>query len=693
VGISRGFRAVFLGAASAAALGQAASADSADGGGGVETVVVQAQRVSTAVTGLQLSLRDTPQSVTVVDREQIEDFHLNNSNDLLDMIPGINVERVETDRTYYNSRGFDITNFQVDGIGMPLIWGIQFGDLDTAIFQRVEAVRGANGMMTGTGNPSATINYVRKRPTDTFELTASASYGSWDDRRFDFDIAGPLNGEGTVKGRFVYANEDKDSYLDYNHVNRNVAYGILSWDVTPNLTATAGYSWQDNRANGVMWGSLPLEYSDGTLIDYPVSASTSADWTYWNVRDQSGFGELAYRLDGGWQLKAVGTYKRFDENAKLLYAFGNPDPITGLGVAGMSGIYPSQYNQVMGDLYASGPFSLFGREHELVIGANVSHSHGLEWENFSAVFPVYPPIGSWGTVQVVEPPYPGAYLAADQTDDMSRIYAATHLNITDDLKVVAGFNAQKVKSKGYSYGTNTARDEGKVSPYIGAVYDLTEQVSLYASYTDIFNPQSEVDVTHKRLAPAHGKSYEAGVKSQWFDGLLYATASIFKSNQYGLANFAGTFPGGQSYYAPLDTFVKGYEFEVAGKLTEQWGIAGGWTQLSMEDTSGAPVRTFLPRKTLKLSNTYTIPSLSDLKLGAALRWQSDISTLDLVVVPQPSYAVLDLMASVALNDNIRASLNVNNVADKKYFASLMWNQAYYGAPRSVTVGLSYALNP
>jgi outer membrane receptor for ferric coprogen and ferric-rhodotorulic acid len=89
-------------------------------------------------------------------------------------VTGVNVEKVETDRTYYNSRGFDITNFQVDGIGLPLIWGIQFGDLDTVLFERVEVVRGANSMMTGTGNPSATVNYVRKRPTDTFQARRPA---------------------------------------------------------------------------------------------------------------------------------------------------------------------------------------------------------------------------------------------------------------------------------------------------------------------------------------------------------------------------------------------------------------------------------------------------------------------------------------------------------------------------------------
>jgi outer membrane receptor for ferric coprogen and ferric-rhodotorulic acid len=121
---------------------------------------------------------------------------------------GINVEKVETDRTYFNSRGFDITNFQVDGIGLPLIWGIQFGDLDTALFDRVEAVRGANAIMTGTAIPSATINYVRKRPTDTLQASASAQYGSWDQKRSRPTSRG-RSPTGTVAARLIYAHEDK----------------------------------------------------------------------------------------------------------------------------------------------------------------------------------------------------------------------------------------------------------------------------------------------------------------------------------------------------------------------------------------------------------------------------------------------------------------------------------------------------
>ena len=493
-----------------------------------------------------------------------------------------------------------------------------------------------------------------------------------------------------MTGRLVYANEDKGSYLDHYGVNRNVYYGALSWAVTPKLTLAGGYSLQDNRARGVLWGALPLTYSDGGLIDYPVSASTSADWTYWNVRDQTAFGEAAYQFDNGWKARAVATYRRFDEKAKLLYAFGNPDRATGLGVGGMSGIYPSQYRQYLLDAYASGPVKLFGRTHELVVGASASQSHGTEYEAFSSTYPTYPAVNLWGTSQVAEPAYPDPYLAADSTDRMYRLYAAAHLDLTDRLKAVVGANAVKLTSKGYSYGVSVARDESKASPYVGLIYEITPTISAYASYTDIFNPQSEVDVNHQTLSAAHGESYEAGLKSEWFDKRLYATAAVFRSTQAGLAEYAGSFADGKSYYSGVDTRVSGYEFEATGAITEHWTVGGGWTQLRIRGSDGADVRTYLPRKTLKATTTYSIPSLRDLKLGAAIRWQSDIHIQDIAVIPQKAYAVVDLMASVKLAEPLRATLNVKNVGDEKYLTSLKWNQAYFAAPRSVSLSLDYA---
>ncbi|HEV2650412.1 MAG TPA: TonB-dependent receptor [Rhizomicrobium sp.] len=425
-------------------------------------------------------------------------------------------------------------------------------------------------------------------------------------------------------------------------------------------------------------------------IDYQVSATTSADWTFWNTREQYAFGELAYHLSGDWTVKGVVTYHQFDERARLLYASNYPDQDTGLGLNAMSGMYPSRDDQYMFDLYASGSVTLFGRQHELVFGANAAQSYLDEYESFHDGELDYPAVDLWGKEQIALPDYPDPYHAAHVSDRQYRFYAAAHINFSDSLKGIAGFDVIKLLSKGISYGVDQRRDSYNVSPYAGLVWSLTSNLNAYASYTNIFNPQSDVDINHQRLAPATGNSYEGGLKTQWFDGRLIATAAVFRAEQLGLAQYAGTFDDGKSYSTGVDTFVTGYEFEIGGAISDDWTVNAGWTELKIKGSDGQDVSGYVPRQSFKLSTVYTMPELRDLKLGGSVRWQSSIYTDDLIRFRQEAYAVLDFLVGIRVVDGLRATLNVNNVTDEKYLGSLKWNQAYYAAPRSFTVGLNYA---
>jgi outer membrane receptor for ferric coprogen and ferric-rhodotorulic acid len=645
---------------------------------------------SASATGLDLSLRETPQSVTVVDRQRIDDFALTNVNDLLEQTVGVTVQRNETDRTDYTSRGFAITNLQVDGIGLPLLGAVE-GDLDTILYERVEVVRGANAIMTGVGNPSATINYLRKRPTAKFQANASAYAGSFDMWRLEGDVSGALNPAGTLRARVIGAHEERNSYLDYNKVNRDVLGGFLALDITPDLTATIGYTRQDNRADGILWGALPLVYSDGTRIPYPRSASTSAPWTYANVVNQSAFGELTYRIGGDWSMRGVFTYNDTDSHARRIYAGGTPDPETGLGVTAGSGIYPTRNKQYLIDGYASGTVELFGRRHQLAFGVSHGWLHGTEYEAYSDAEIDYGDIRHLASFIPPEPSYPEAELQGREHDRLTRIYGAVHLDLADRLKGVAGVSAVWLKTTGFTYGSDLARNDHKISPYAGLLFDLTRHLTVYASYTDIYAPQSQVDITNRRLNPAKGTAIEGGIKGSWLDGRLYAAATLFKARQRGLATYVGTFDGsdgplGVDYYEGLDTTSKGFEVEISGRVTDHWMLSGGYTHLKIHDDGGQSARTFVPRDSFKLAATYEAPEWHDLKLGAQFRYQSAIGGTDDsagLPITQKGYAIVDLLAGVRLADHVRASVNVRNVTNKKYLNSLEWGQAYYAAPRSV----------
>jgi len=655
-------------------------------------------KATDSATRLSLSMRETPQSMSVVTRQQMDDFGLNNINAVLDNTTGVNVERVETDRTYYSARGFDVTNFLMDGVGMPFADGNQQGDIDTAVYERVEVLRGANGLLSFTGNPSATINFVRKRPTADFQGDVGVTVGSWDNRRLDVDLSGPLNDSHSVRGRLVAADQDTDSYLDRYNLRKQVISGIIDADLTSSTLLTAGVTYQKNKTHGGMWGALPLYNTDGTATDYDRSTSTSADWSHWNIADTRSFVELSQELGSEWRLKAALNYRRVIEGSNLFYVYGTPDAQTGLGLFSYPSAYNSTEKQYVADLYATGPFNLAGRRHELVIGANWAKDdvHQLSGYGEGIGTPL-PPLNDW-TGDYPMPPFDAYYGNGDFHIKRKSLYATARWSLADPLTLITGASLVHVEETGVNYGVPSNYSKTETTPFIGAVYDLSTNYSLYVSYAKLFNPQTQTDVNNKVLDPVTGANLEAGIKGEWYEGRLNATFALFRTRQDGLAEYAGhNLATNQDYYAGIDATAKGFEFDVSGQLTDRWQLSGGYTQLGLHDPDGANVRTYVPRRTFRLSTTYRMPTLEGLRVGATLRWQDriyrDQQSVALdgseIYTTQGSYAVLGLMAGYDFNPHWSATFNVDNVTDRKYITSLYWSQGFYSAPRNYMLNVRY----
>ncbi|MFQ3242575.1 MAG: outer membrane receptor for ferric coprogen and ferric-rhodotorulic acid [Lentimonas sp.] len=130
------------------------------------------------------------------------------------------------------------------GFGVPLISGNMFGNMDSAMYERVDGLRGANGLTSGTGNPSATINLVRKRPTVEWQGTIQASAGSWDNQRHMADIGDALVEDASIRGRTVIVTKTADSYLDRYEKDNSLFYGVIEADLSELTLLTAGYSYE-----------------------------------------------------------------------------------------------------------------------------------------------------------------------------------------------------------------------------------------------------------------------------------------------------------------------------------------------------------------------------------------------------------------------------------------------------------------
>ncbi|MCG8393197.1 MAG: TonB-dependent siderophore receptor [Pseudomonadales bacterium] len=642
-----------------------------------------------APTGLSLSRRETPQSVSVVTRTQMDDFQMNGVSDVLASSPGVVVDQVETDRVYYNARGFEITNFQYDGLGLPLPYEIVTGDVDTAMFERVEIIRGSNGLMTGLGNPSATVNYVRKRPTLDTNGSLALSYGSWDARRLEADVSGALTENGRVRGRMVGAYENKNSYLDRYEKERGLFYGVVEADITDNTLLTLGYSHQNDNADSPMWGSLPLFYSDGTPTDYDVETSTAADWSYWDTDNESFFAELTQTFDNGWETKAVFTYRKQEGESELFYVYGTPNKDeTGLFA------YPSYYDdkttERVYDLFARGPFAIGGRVHEMIVGVNYAKGRIEEQSLYGRGIgtPLTPDQAFGGSYP--KPLFDAAEDGSKWDDRYRSGYLASRLSLAEPLTAVVGARYVDVESEGTGYGTSKDASASETVPYAGLIYDVTDVHSVYASYTEIFNPQTEEDISGQRLQPVTGETREVGLKSEWNEGRIFSQLAAFWTDQQNLAEAAGMI-GPDTYYGGIDVESHGYEAEVSGELLPGWQLSGGYTWLEIEDEDGDEVRNYTPREMLRLTTTWRPAALEKFKTGARIRWQDSIfrGGNGVPKTTQGAYTLVDLMASYDWTRDFSTTLNVNNVTDEKYYNSLYVGQAFYGAPRSASVRFDY----
>lgn len=651
-------------------------------------------RSANTATKLDLSLRETPQSISVVTRTQIEDFGLMSVNDLLSSVTGVNVERVETDRTYFSVRGFEVSNFQIDGIGLPFATGDQLGDLDTALYDRVEVLRGANGLMSSTGNPSATVNFVRKRPTRDLQASAGLTFGSWKNRRVDADVSGALNDSGSVRARVVAAAQKKDSHLDRYSLEKNLFSAVVEADLSPATMLTVGHSEQHNMPNAPMWGALPLYYGDGTPTHYADSASNAASWAYWNTDDTQTFAELTHRLNDDWRAKATVTRRTLRSDAELLYVYGTPDRATGTGLFA----YPSKYNhaehQWIADAFVSGNVTLGGRRHEVVVGANWAKSDNrLHSSDDDVGLPLTESQMLTGTFP--RPAFDaGTSGFADFSNRRTSLYAAARWHVAEPLKVLTGVNLTRVDSAGEQYRVPHNYEKTKATPYVGVVYDIDDSYSAYASYAGIFNPQHQTDANSVVLPPVEGSNAEIGLKGEWLNKRLNGSVALFKVRQKNLADSPVFDPAlGRSVYKTIDATSTGFELDVAGRLTPGWEVSAGYTQLKLEDQRGQDARLYVPRKTLRISTSYRLPMLQGLKLGGAVRWQDDISDAQDGVAGgttrQDAYALLDLMARYEFTKHLSATLNVNNVTDEKYIPSLYWDQGYWAAPRNVSASFNW----
>lgn len=660
-------------------------------------------------TGLPLDAKDTPQSVSVFTQQRMKDQNLTTLNDVLSQTAGVSVKEYDSARQYYFARGFEINTIMIDGA--PTLfdpgWGTGENAANTHLYEQVDIIKGATGLTTGSGNPSAAINLIRKRAGDT-ELTGevSAEAASRDGRAISADVAGALNTEGTLRGRAVVAHNRQDSFRNVGDTEQNILYLTGEADVTDSTLVTLGASIQENVNNAPTWGGIPAWYSDGSRTNYNRSKTTAADWTYWNTTHKNIFAEVRQALNEDWDLNVHYSVGTNSGRSALLYVTGSPDRNTGAGVNAYPGSkFSTETRFSLADVFLSGSYQLFGREQV----ASAGFSQGVrEFTADSAFASSVAPIGNFNQYDGTGYPehvWDDSFLYEEFTDTQSALYGSTRIQLTDRLWTVLGarFTNQETDRKAAAYNdAGKIKNDGVFLPYAGVLYDLSEVYTAYASYTEIFSAQQERNVNGDFLDPIIGKSYEVGVKAGFKNDSLIASAAVFKTIQDNLAtsDTGNTVEGttDQAYKEAEGATSKGYELELVGAITERWEAQFGWTHYQVEDADGEQVNTTQPRRILKTFTRYQLPGdLSRFTIGGGVNWESrsygdaiNPATGEAEEVEQEALTLVSLMANYQVTPEFSTQFNVKNLTDETYYTNIgTFGQIAYGTPRTVSLSATY----
>lgn len=702
------------------------------------TVEVVGVRIDDPILSSRIgdSLRERPQSVSIVNRARLDEQNLNSVASALEQTTGITVTNVSFTTQEFYSRGFRIGSIQVDG-GAPFVFNnFGYNQLpDLAVYEQVEVLRGSDALFSGNGEPGGTVQLVRKRPTANRQVELRASYGSWDNFRNELDASAPLGFDGRLRGRMVYLAEDAGSFQNIEKSNRDLIYGVLEADVTPTTRVSLGGSFDKRKAPHGGFG-LP-RYSDGRDLGLPRSTVLSAIWAGFDTRTTEMFASVDQNIGDRWNLRLNVMRSRQEGNNLQQYAYGSVSYSPSLGRDNISRMYGSDEQLVpiqrVADLTLRGSFDLFGRSHTLAIG--------VDWQDISSLGAVWD-----GTSYSDIDPYnfdPSAYPQTARTlipgamvnwgQKQSGFYVSSGFQVSDPMKILLGarYSNYQYENGVEAFDTTTGEsifsyqesyeDRDVLTPYAGFTYELPRNWMAYGSYSEAFQSQAsyrEGPFPGKAVEPKTGANLEFGLKGELMRGRAATQLAIYRIRRKNEALLDPRFPAQSSagmnccYLGQGTVESRGLDFEINGRLSDRWTMFAGYTFNQNEyaggyEQNGSAYMPLTPRHLLKVWTTYNFDgALEGLKIGGGATVQSDAYVSGTAVIfdretgnqvgdPNPyrftqgGYTVLSAHAEYALSKSWSLGLNVNNLLDKTYYQTLgtsVWSN-WYGAPRSYTASV------
>jgi TonB-dependent siderophore receptor len=663
-----------------------------------------------SATKTSLSIRETPQAISVTTRESMDLRQVRDLTSALEISAGV-VSGIAADGGPFAGRGlgggegFLLRGQELDGRRDVRMDGFVVASrtFDMAAFERVEVVKGPSSVLYGQGSLGGFINLVRRKPESQFSGSVTAQLASWDSKRAEVDVTGPLTDSGALRGRFTGAYDDAGSFTDHVETQTLTLAPSLAMDFGE-TTLLAQVLYQKDRYTPSR--GTPLRLEDGQLFipDIPESLFTgvpSQEKSHGEVYLATL--EIDHPLNDNWlvallfQKSGVSTRRFFD-------AYSNACCLTTSGDVYMySDTSHSNGDSWAGELRLDGRFEMFGRQHRLLLGLE----HAQRNDDLAFGY-TYLGMGNLYTREFqAANVIPGGARNQNFDFDFSNenldqgVYGQVIFSLADRLKLLAGarYDWSEIDHLNNNTQQLDTKDDGQLTYRVGFTWDATRNLTAYGIYAQTFNPTVDARSESGRiLDPETGEGVELGLKTEWFDGRLGASVAVFRQE---LDNIPITDPANDlfSINGGLQR-TDGVELEVSGEIGGlTLGAAAAWLDSEYIERDD-PNYGFTPWGFIKnqfaVYGTYEIQDgpLQGLGVGATVLkvgdrrqgayWSGGDYFLE-------GYTRADVHLSYTGIEQWNIGLMVRNVTDERYIERLrdLFQDNFFGAPRAVLLRAEY----
>lgn len=644
---------------------------------------------------------ETPQSISVITRQQMQAQGAQTVTDALRYVPGVKVEAYGLDPKGFDwlyLRGFNgqASSDYLNGLRQQNN-SYAFFRSEPYAFDRIDVVRGPSSTLFGQGDAGGIVNRVSKKPEADHVNEVQLSGGNHNRLQGQFDVGGALSDDQSLLYRVVGLARDADTQVDYadGHElqdNRLYIAPSLTWspDEDTSLTILTDFL-RDHNGGSLFAYSTPSGHTTNILMgDHSFNHFDQDQYTL-------GY-EFRHRFNDTWEFRQNARYGQVDlifQN--LLPAAVNLDTGNVTRIADRFDQHMDTFNldnQLQAD-FSTGPLT-----HKLLMGVDYTWQDAdvTRWRTRAPTLNIYNP--QYG-MSIARPSAANSLSSIDYNQTIQQVggYLQDQIKFDDHWILTAGGRYDYVRNDLDNHvGASTNQKDNAFTGRLGLTYLTDFGLAPYVSYAESFNPNTGTDRSGSAFEPSKAHQWEVGVKYQPSDAILMTLAAydLTKTNVTTNEIVNGVTTGFS--VASGEQQSRGIEAEIKARLDQNWDLLASYTYTHAEitksnngDEGKRPANVPKHMASAWLNYTFHDSPLNGLSLGAGARYTGVLYGDNANTYHIDNYTLFDAGASYPLNNNVTLSVNAQNLLDTKYVATCDDSyECYPGMRRTLLTSVKYS---